>query len=213
MTPVTVLIVDDHAIVRHGLRTYLGAQPGLLVVGEAASGEEAVGLVTELVPDVVLLDLVLPGLDGIEATRQIRRTSPSTRVIVLTSFTDDEFVFRALRAGALSYLLKDAHPSEVAAAVRRAARGEAVIDRSIASRLLGEGASGPDELSERELQVLRLIAAGRGNGAIAADLQISEQTVKKHVSNILGKLHVADRTQAAVYAWQEGLVRRGRSQQ
>ena len=213
MAPATVLIVDDHAIVRHGLRTYLGAQPGLLVVGEAASGEEAVGLVTELVPDVVLLDLVLPGLDGIEATRQIRRTSPSTRVIVLTSFTDDEFVVRALRAGALSYLLKDAHPSEVAAAVRRAARGEAVIDRSIASRLLGEGASGPDELSERELQVLRLIAAGRGNGAIAGDLQISEQTVKKHVSNILGKLHVADRTQAAVYAWQEGLVRRGRRQQ
>lgn len=213
MAPVTVLIVDDHAIVRHGLRTYLGAQPGLLVVGEAASGEEAVGLVTELVPDVVLLDLVLPGLDGIEATRQIRRTSPSTRVIVLTSFTDDEFVVRALRAGALSYLLKDAHPSEVAAAVRRAARGEAVIDRSIASRLLGDAASGPDELSERELQVLRLIAAGRGNGAIAGDLQISEQTVKKHVSNILGKLHLADRTQAAVYAWQEGLVRRGRNQQ
>lgn len=213
MAPVTVLIVDDHAIVRHGLRTYLGAQPGLLVVGEAASGEEALGLVTELVPDVVLLDLVLPGLDGIEATRQIRRTSPSTRVIVLTSFTDDEFVVRALRAGALSYLLKDAHPSEVAAAVRRAARGEAVIDRSIASRLLGDAASGPDELSERELQVLRLIAAGRGNGAIAGDLQISEQTVKKHVSNILGKLHLADRTQAAVYAWQEGLVRRGRNQQ
>ena len=212
MAPVTVLIVDDHAIVRHGLRTYLGAQAGLLVVGEAASGEEAVRLVAELVPDVVLLDLVLPGLDGIETTRQVRRTSPSTRVIVLTSFADDELVVRALRAGALSYLLKEAHPGEVAAAVRRAARGEAVIHPSVASRLLGEGAAGPDELSERELQVLRLIAAGRSNAAIAGELQISEQTVKKHVSNILGKLHLADRTQAAVYAWQEGLVRRGRRQ-
>ena len=212
MAPVTVLIVDDHAIVRHGLRTYLNAQAGLLVVGEAVSGEEAVRLVSELVPDVVLLDLVLPGLDGIEATRQIRCTSPSTRVIVLTSFADDDLVVRALRAGALSYLLKESHPSDVAAAVRRSARGEAVIHPTIASRLLGEGSGGPDELSERELQVLRLLAAGRSNATIAGELQISEQTVKKHVSNILGKLHVADRTQAAVYAWQEGLVRQVRRQ-
>lgn len=210
MTPVTVLIVDDHAIVRHGLRTYLGAQAGLQVVGEAGSAAEAVTLAAELVPDVALLDLVLPDADGIETTRRVRRASPSTRVVVLTSFADDEFVFPALRAGALSYLLKEAHPREVAAAVRRAARGEAVIDPAIASRLLDEGAAGPDGLSERELQVLRLIADGHRNGAIADDLGISEQTVKKHVSNILGKLHLSDRTQAAVYAWQEGLVGRRR---
>jgi NarL family two-component system response regulator LiaR len=191
--PVTVMIVDDHAIVRHGIRAYLGGQADLRVVGEAANCEEAVRLSAWLAPDVVLMDLVLPGPDGIEATRRIRRDRPATQVVVLTSFGDAELVRSALEAGAVSYLLKETHPRELPAAVRLAARGRAVLSPAVVSRLHREVP--PDGLSEREVEVLRLVAAGHANGDIARRLGISEQTVKKHVSSILGKLRLADRTQ------------------
>jgi len=214
--PITVLIVDDHAVVRQGVRTYLETQPDMLVVGEAASGEEAVSRAAEALPDVVLMDLVMPGLDGVEATRLIRRDSPRTQVVVLTSYHEDVHIFPAIKAGALSYLLKDVGPDELAAAVRSAARGEAVLHPRVAERLVKEirGARGEvpnpySELSDRELEVLRLIAGGQPNAEIAGQLVISVKTVKGHVSNILSKLHLADRTQAAVFAWREGVVRRG----
>jgi two-component system, NarL family, response regulator LiaR len=213
--PITVLIVDDHLLVRQGVRAFLETQPDIRVLGDAGSGQEAVQLATELVPDVVLMDLVMPGMDGVEATRLLRRTSPRSQVLVLTSYHQDEHIFPAIRAGALSYLLKDVSPTELAEAVRKAARGEAVLHPRIAARVVQElhgartEAFNPfSDLSERELEVLRLIADGMGNGEIAERLVISEKTVKSHVSNILSKLHVADRTQAAVYAWREGVMRR-----
>jgi two-component system, NarL family, response regulator LiaR len=213
--PITVLIVDDHLLVRQGVRAFLETQPDIRVLGDAGSGDEAIQLATELVPDVVLMDLVMPGMDGIEATRLLRRTSPRSQVLVLTSYHQDEHIFPAIRAGALSYLLKDVSPVELAEAVRKAARGEAVLHPRIAARVVQElhgartDAFNPfSDLSERELEVLRLIADGMGNGEIAQRLVISEKTVKSHVSNILSKLHVADRTQAAVYAWREGVMRR-----
>ncbi|HEX6798462.1 MAG TPA: response regulator transcription factor [Ktedonobacterales bacterium] len=214
--PTTVLLVDDHAIVRQGVRAYLETQPDLVVVGEASSGEEAIQLAAEQAPDVVLMDLLMPGgMDGVEATRRVKQATPRSQVIVLTSYHQDEHIFPAIRAGALSYLLKDVGPAELAEAVRKAARGEAVLHPQVAARVVQElqGASRDavnpfTELSERELEVLKLIAAGESNENIAARLVISEKTVKSHVSNILSKLHVADRTQAAVYAWREGVVRR-----
>lgn len=213
--PITVLIVDDHLLVRQGVRAFLETQPDIRVLGDAGSGHEAIQLATELVPDVVLMDLVMPGMDGVEATRLLRRTSPRSQVLVLTSYHQDEHIFPAIRAGALSYLLKDVSPIELAEAVRKAARGEAVLHPRIAARVVQElygartEAFNPfSDLSERELEVLRLIADGMGNGEIAEQLVISEKTVKSHVSNILSKLHVADRTQAAVYAWREGVMRR-----
>ena len=214
--PTTVLLVDDHAIVRQGVRAYLETQPDLVVVGEAISGDEAIHLAAEQAPDVVLMDLLMPGgMDGVEATRRVKQVSPRSQVIVLTSYHQDEHIFPAIRAGALSYLLKDVGPAELAEAVRKAARGEAVLDPQVAARVVQElqGASRDavnpfTELSERELEVLKLIAAGESNESIAGRLVISEKTVKSHVSNILSKLHVADRTQAAVYAWREGVVRR-----
>ncbi len=214
--PITVLIVDDHSVVRQGVRAFLEAQEDIVVVGEAASGEEAVRLAAETVPDVVLMDLVMPGMDGVEATRRIRRASPRTQVVVLTSYHEDAHIFPAIKAGALSYLLKDVGPDELAEAVRAAARGEAVVHPRVASRLIselrgeGERPTNPfAELTDRELEVLRLIAEGLSNAEIADRLVISEKTVKGHVSNILGKLHLADRTQAAVFAWREGIVRQG----
>ena len=214
--PITVLVVDDHAVVRRGVRGYLETQADIAVVGEAASGEEAVRLAADLVPDVVLMDLVMPEMDGVEATRQIRRASPRTQVVVLTSYHEDVHIFPAIKAGALSYLLKDVGPEELAAAVRAAACGEAVVHPRVATRLMQElrGArrdvpSPFAELTDRELEVLRLIAEGLSNADIAERLVISEKTVKGYVSNILSKLHLADRTQAAVYAWREGVVGRG----
>lgn len=211
---ITVLIVDDHAVVRQGVQAFLSAQPDLAVVGAAASGEEALRLVADVAPDVVLVDLVMPGLDGVETTRRLRQLSPRTQVLVLTSYDRDEHIFPAIRAGALSYLLKEIGPEELADAVRRAARGEAVLHPRVAARVVQElhGARKDQpnvftDLSERELEVLRLIADGRTNETIAEQLIISEKTVKSHVSNILAKLHVADRTQAAVFAWREGVVR------
>jgi NarL family two-component system response regulator LiaR len=206
---ISVLIADDHPFVRHGLRTYLETLDDLEVAGEAADGAEAVELAGHLLPDVVLMDLVMPELDGVEATRRIREASPSTKVIVLTSFADDEKVFPAIKAGAAGYLLKDVHPAELAEAVRKASRGEALLAPSVAARLMQEvsgerpAATG---LTERELEVLRLIARGMSNKLIARELTVSEKTVKTHVSNILAKLHLADRTQAALYAVREGLA-------
>jgi DNA-binding NarL/FixJ family response regulator len=207
--PIRVLIADDHPFVRHGLRTYLDTLDDLEVVGEASHGAEAVELAGRLVPDVVLMDLVMPELDGVEATRRVKASSPATKVIVLTSFDDDEKVFPAIKAGAAGYLLKDVHPAELAEAVRKASRGEALLAPSVAARLMQEvsGERPPDAgLTERELEVLRLLARGMSNKLIAHELVVSEKTVKTHVSNILAKLHLADRTQAALYAVREGLA-------
>ncbi len=215
--PIKVLLVDDHKIVRQGVQAYLHTLKDIQVVAEADSGAAAVNAVAEHKPDVVLMDLEMPGdLDGIAATRQIRKLRPETQVIVVTSHHQDEYIFPAVRAGAISYLLKDVEPDELAEAIRKAAHGEAVLDSRVASRIVQElqGLRKDDvnpftELSEREFEVLRLIAAGKSNAEIAETLVIGESTVKTHIGNILKKLHLDDRTQAAVYAWQEGIVTRG----
>jgi NarL family two-component system response regulator LiaR len=213
--PITILIVDDHPIVRQGVRTLLDIHPDLQVVGEAESAEVALPLVEELVPDVVLLDLMLPGMNGVEATRHIKRTSPRTQIVVLTSYAEDEHIFPALRAGALSYLLKDIRPRELAESIRKAARGESVLHSRIAARMIQEVREAKRkippafaELTPRELEVLQLLADGQTNADIAAQLVLSEKTVRGYVSNILSKLHLEDRTQVAVFAWQQGLVER-----
>ncbi|MBC8162616.1 MAG: response regulator transcription factor [Roseiflexaceae bacterium] len=212
MDKISVLIIDDHRVVRQGLHDFLELQEDIEVVGEAASGEEGVRMARELLPDVALQDLVLPGIDGVEATRQIKMVSPSTRVIVLTSFADGDKVFPAIKAGAISYLLKDVQPDELARAIRAAQRNEAVLHPEVAGKLMQEfNAPRPaenqvEQLTEREMDVLRLIARGKSNKEIADALIISEKTVKTHVSNILSKLHLADRTQAAIYALRQRLV-------
>jgi NarL family two-component system response regulator LiaR len=213
---IAVFIVDDHAVVRQGVRAALEARPDFSVVGEAESGAEAVARIAECLPDVVLMDLLMEGgMDGVEATRQVRAVSPRTQVVVLTSYHDDEHIFPALRAGAISYLLKSVKMDELARAIRLAARGEATLHPQVAARVVQElqaprkESQGPiAELTERELEVLRLIANGLNNNEITARLVLSEHTVKGHVSNILSKLHLADRTQAAVLAWRAGLMRR-----
>jgi DNA-binding NarL/FixJ family response regulator len=213
--PITVMIVDDHEMVRHGAAGYLEAQDDIKVVAEADSGEEAIRLVREHIPDVVLMDLVMPGMDGVEATRKVKDISPRTQIIVLTSYHQDEHIFPALQAGAISYLLKDVKAAELVDAIRRAAHGEATLHPRIAARVVKEFRAGePGEyrlftdLTEREMEVLKLVAKGHTNSKIAEQLVISVGTVKGHVSNILSKLQLADRTQAAVYAWQEGLIQR-----
>lgn len=211
--PITILIVDDHAVVRRGARAFLEAQPDFAVVGDVSSGGEAVLLAADLAPDIVLMDLVMPGMDGVQATRLVKQKSPCSQVIVLTSYHEDEHIFPAIRAGALSYLLKDIGLPDLADAIRKAARGEVVMHPRIAARVVQEldGASHHDmasfaQLSEREREVLHLIAEGLSNAAIAERLVLSEKTVKSHVRNILGKLHLADRTQAAIFAWRQGLM-------
>jgi NarL family two-component system response regulator LiaR len=210
--PITLLITDDHQLVRWGVRMFLATQPDIVVVGEAQSGDEALHLGAELMPDVALMDLVMPGMDGVETTRRLKAISPRTQVIVLTSYHEDEHIFPAILAGALSYMLKDVGADELANAVRKAAQGEAVMHPQVAARIVQElqGASQPRaslaHLSEREFEVLRLIAAGASNSEIAEQLVISGNTVKSHVSNILSKLQLADRTQAAIFAWREGIV-------
>ncbi|MFC2054184.1 response regulator [Chloroflexota bacterium] len=214
--PITILIVDDHQLVRQGVRDFLETQSDLMVIGEAGTGDDAVRLAGQYVPDVILMDLVMPGgIDGVEATRQVKKVSPRTQVVVLTSYHEDEHIFPVIRAGALSYVLKDIGSTELAEVARKAAQGEAVINPRVAARLVQEVRGSRDvtpnpftELTEREMEVLHLIADGLSNARIAEQLVISEKTVKGHVSNILGKLHLADRTQAAVYAWREGIVRR-----
>lgn len=217
MEKISVVLVDDHNVVRMGLKAYFGTLADIEVIGEAGTGDEAVRLVTELAPDVVLMDLLMPGMDGVEATRQIKKVSPSTQVIVLTSYHEDEHIFPAIRAGALSYVLKDIDPDDLADTIRRARAGEAVLNPRVAARMVQEihgarsqGTNPFQELTDRELEVLRQVAAGKNNREIAEALVISEKTVKTHITNILSKLHLADRTQAAVYAWQTGIVRRSR---
>lgn len=214
---ITVVLADDHSVVRMGLKAYFSTLVEIQVIAEAASGEEAVRLVAQYTPDVVLMDLLMPGIGGVEATRQVRKISPSTQVIILTSYENDEHIFPAIRAGALSYVLKDIDPDELAEAVRRAHAGEAILNPRIAARLVQEMHGNREEnnnpfsdLTDREMDVLREIASGKSNREIAETLVISEKTVKTHITNILSKLHLADRTQAAVYAWQEGIVRRER---
>jgi NarL family two-component system response regulator LiaR len=203
-----VLIVDDHSVVREGLRTFLELQDGIEVAGEAADGEEAVRQAERLRPDVVLMDLVMPRLDGVAAMRELRERAPATRVVVLTSFLDDERLLPAIRAGAAGYLLKNVQPRELARAVRLAAAGEALIDPAVAARLVDSlvedrGGEKP-ELTPREQEVLDLIGRGFANKRIALELGIAEKTVKTHVGHVLAKLGVSDRTQAALYAARAG---------
>lgn len=207
---ISVVLADDHAVVRHGLRFMLEQRADIQVVGECEDGAGAVELVVELLPEVVLLDLVMPTMDGIAAAREIKRLAPNTQIIILTSFYDDEQIFAAIKAGALSYLLKDSSPQELVAAVRAAARGESTLHPMVAARVLREMQqrqhSPLNDLTPRELDVLTQIAHGRSNHEIARELVISEPTVRTHVANILSKLHLADRTQAAIYALQQNLV-------
>ena len=209
--PIRVLVVDDHAVVREGLRGFLELQEGIEVVGEAVDGRDAVEAAARLLPDVILMDLVMPRLDGVAAMRLLRESVPDARVIVLTSFLDDETLLPALRSGAAGYLLKNAEPQELVRAVRAAHAGEALLDPVVAARLMetiaADGGRGPlDRLTPREREVLVLIARGFPNKRIARELTLSEKTVKTHVGHVLAKLGVSDRTQAAVIAVRAGLV-------
>jgi two-component system, NarL family, response regulator LiaR len=213
--PSTIILVDDHEVVRNGVRAYLETLPDFQVVAEAASGEEAIQLVSEHIPDLILMDLIMPGLDGVETIRRIKKVSPRTQVVVLTSYHEDVHIFPALKAGAISYILKDMKMDKLVDALHRAVQGEVTLHPRVAVRVLqnirGENPESEPlftELTERELDVLKLIASGLSNSQIAGKLVISENTVKGHVSNILNKLHMADRTQVAVYAWQKGIVKR-----
>lgn len=202
--PIRVLIADDHAVVREGLRSFFELQEDMEVVGEAADGAEAVALAGELRPDVVLMDLVMPNLNGVEAMRQLREQAPATRAIVLTSFLDEDQVLPAIRAGAAGYLLKNVEPQELARAVRAAHAGEALIDPTVAARLVDTLADEKvddryESLTGREREVLDLIGDGLSNKRIALELGVAEKTVKTHVTHVLAKLGLADRTQAALY--------------
>lgn len=211
---IKVLIVDDHQVVRQGLRTFLELQPDIIVVGEAGDGQSAVEMVRQLQPDVVLMDLVMPRLDGVSATRQVKALESGVKVIALTSFTEDDKVFPAIQAGASSYLLKDVSPDDLVEAIRAVHGGEARLHPDIARKLMEQVAQQsspirqgvPEELTGRELEVVQLVAQGRNNHEIAQALVISEKTVKTHISNVLGKLHLDDRTQLAIYAIKHGLV-------
>ncbi len=203
-----ILLVDDHAVVRQGLKMFLGLDPDLEVVGEAENGEEAIRLTRELSPDVVLMDLLMPVMDGITAIAIIRRDFPETEVIALTSVLEDEAVIKAMRAGAIGYLLKDTQAEELRRAIKAAAAGQVQLSPQAATRLIREvkAPDSPEKLTERETDVLRLLALGRANKEIALELVIGEKTVKTHVSSILRKLNVPSRTQAALYAVRIGLV-------
>jgi len=210
--PIRILIADDHAVVREGLRALIEAKPDMELVGEAEDGVEAVLMARSLKPDVILLDLLMPRMDGIEAIGEIRRENPKARILVLTSFAGDDKVFPAIKTGALGYLLKDSSSQELVQAIREVHRGESSLHPTIARKLIREinrpstAAPAGSSLTEREVAVLKLIATGLYNQEIAETLVISERTVSGHVSNILEKLHLANRTQAALYALREGLA-------
>jgi len=212
MSSIRILIADDHAIVREGLRTLIASEPGMEVVGEAANGAEAVAQTRALRPDVILMDLVMPCKDGLEAITEIQRGNPEARILVLTSFAEEDKVFPAIRAGALGYLLKDSSPQQLLQAVYDVYRGESSLHPTIALKLIRELKQPSDlppaenPLTEREVSVVKLVAQGLTNQEIADRLVISEWTVRTHVRNILGKLHLANRTQAALYALREGLA-------
>ena len=210
MSNIRVVLVDDHRVVQTGLRSYLEAFPDLEVVGAAGSGEEALEKLEGWLPDVIVMDLRMPGgIDGIEATRRVRALSPHTQVVVLTAYTDDARVVAALRAGAIGYVRKDSEPEVFLAAVRGAARGQSVLDPAVAGSVLQDLVRGGplvEELSEREKEVLGQLAHGRTNREIAQALHVSEETVKTHVGNILSKLQLSHRTQAVIYALKQGLV-------
>jgi len=209
---IRILIADDHAVVREGLRALIDTEPRMELVGEAVDGIEAVQKAHSLQPDVLLLDLVMPRMDGITAIGEIKRENSAARILVLTSFSEDEKVFSAVKAGALGYLLKDASPQELLRAIREVARGEPSMQPSIAHKVMRELQRAShlppteDPLTEREVEVLRWVAQGLSNQEIAEKLVVSERTVRAHVSNILGKLHLANRTQATLYALREGLA-------
>jgi NarL family two-component system response regulator LiaR len=208
---IRVLIVDDHAIVREGLRNFLGLLPDLELVGEAANGAEALQAVARSRPEVVLMDLVMPEMDGVEATRRLAAEHPTVKVIVLTSFSDDDKLYPAIKAGAVAYLLKDVGARELAETIRAAARGEVRLAPEVTKRLMSGIAGGAEaapesELTEREREVLACLGRGLSNKEIGSELFISEKTVKTHVSNLLDKLGLADRTQAALYAVKHGLA-------
>ena len=213
MTPsIRILVADDHGVVRQGIRALLATVTDIEVVGEAENGREAVSEVERLQPDVILMDLVMPEMDGIEAIRRITDHQPQARILVLTSFAADDKVFPAIKAGALGYLLKDSSPEELVEAIRQVHQGESSLHPAIARKLLQELSHPPEQpqtpepLTGREVEVLKLVASGRSNQEIAEELVISEATARTHVSNILRKLHLASRTQAALYALREGLA-------
>jgi len=209
---IRVYITDDHHIVRRGIKQLLSTEPGLEVVGEGTNGREAVADIEKLKPDIVLMDLVMPVMDGIEATRQIKTAHPSIQILVLTSFATDDKIFPAIKAGALGYLIKDTGPDELIQAIRQVHHGQPTLHPSIAQKLLKELSltsqqpPSPDPLTDREVEVLKLIARGLSNQEIAETLVVSVATIYTHVSKILDKLHLASRTQAALYALREGLA-------
>lgn len=209
---IRLLIADDHAIVREGLQALIDTEPGMELVGEAQDGVEVVEMARSLNPDVILLDLVMPRVDGLQAISDIKQADPEARILVLTSFDEDEKVFTAIKSGAQGYLLKDASPKELLRAIRDVYRGEPSMHPTIAHKLMRElqrASSLPpteEPLTEREMEVLKLVAQGHSNQEIAEKLVLSERTVRTHVSNILSKLHLANRTQAALYALREGLA-------
>ena len=206
--PIRVLIADDHSVVRQGLRTFLEGDRGLELIGEARDGAEALRMAHRLRPDVILMDLLMPGMDGLRATAAVRRELPETEVLALTSVLEDAAVVGAVRAGAIGYMLKSAEPEELRSAIRAAAAGQVQLAPEAAARLMREvrAPEGPEKLSERETEVLRLVASGFANKKIARELGITERTVKAHVGSILSKLHLESRTQAALYAGRTGLV-------
>lgn len=206
--PIRILIVDDHAVVRQGLKMFLGLDPELEIIGEAVDGKQALQMAREIKPDVILMDLLMPVMDGIQATAAVRAELPDTEVIALTSVLEDSSVVGAIRAGAIGYLLKDTQSDELIRAIKAAADGQVQLSPRAAARLMREVRTpeNPETLTERETDVLRLLAEGKSNKEIANQLSIGEKTVKTHVSNILSKLNVSSRTQAALYAARIGLV-------
>ena len=210
---IRILIADDHAVVREGLSSLIRNRPDMVVIGEAANGEEAIDMAWQFEPDVILMDMNMPRKNGLEAIQQLKRENNPARILVLSSFTDDEWIFPAIKAGALGYLLKDSSPQQLITAIRDVHRGESSLHPTIARKLIAELSEPPadqpptdDVLTGREVEVLKLVAQGYSNQEIADQLVINSRTVGKHVSNILVKLHLANRTQAALYALREGLA-------